>query len=382
MKDHIETLAIHAGCPPEARTGAVNVPVFLTSTYAQRAPGDHTGFEYSRTRNPTRDALEANIAALEGARHGLCFSSGCAATDALMHALSAGDHVVSTDDVYGGTFRLFDKIYRRHGLDFTFVPAADTEAYARAIRPSTRLIWIETPTNPLLSIVDVEAVSRLARARGIPVVVDNTFASPYLQQPLALGAAIVVHSVTKYLGGHSDVVGGAIATSDEGWAERLRFLQNAAGGVPGPLDCFLTLRGIKTLHVRMDRHSDNAQLIAEMLERHPKVEKVIYPGLPSHPQHALARRQMRRPGGMISFVVGGGLEAARRLLTGMEVFTLAESLGGVESLIEHPAIMTHASIPAEHRQARGIADGLIRISVGIEHADDLRRDLEAALARA
>lgn len=383
MKKHaIETLAIHAGCAPEPVTGAVNVPVFMTSTYAQRSPGDHTGFEYSRTRNPTRDALEANLAALEGGRHGLCFGSGCAATDTVMHTLSAGDHVVCTDDVYGGTFRLFDKVHRRHGIDFTFVPAADVEAYRAAIGPKTKMVWLETPTNPLLSIVDIEAVSQIAHAKGAVVVVDNTFASPYLQQPLALGADIVVHSVTKYLGGHSDVVGGAVVTSNAEWHERIRFLQNAVGGVPGPMDCFLTLRGIKTLHVRMDRHTENAQILAEVLAKHPKVARVIYPGLESHPQHALAKRQMKRPGGMISFVVKGGLEASRRLLQGMEVFTLAESLGGVESLIEHPAIMTHASIPKAQREARGIDDGLIRISAGIEHVDDLRADLLSALDRA
>jgi cystathionine gamma-lyase len=377
----IETLTVHAGCDPEKRTGSVNVPIFQTSTYAQHAPGDHTGFEYSRTRNPTRDALEANLAALEGAQHGLAFASGCAATDAIMHALSNGDHVVATDDLYGGTFRLFDNVHRRHGLEFTYVRAPDVKAYERALTPKTKLIWLETPTNPLLGIVDIEAVCSFAKKRGIPVVVDNTFASPYLQQPLALGATIALHSVTKYLSGHSDVVGGAIATSDDEWFQRLKFLQNAAGAVPGPMDCFLTLRGIKTLHVRMDRHSDNAEALAGFLSRHPKVSRVIYPGLETHPEYALARRQMRRPGGMITFVVMGGLEASRRLLTGMEVFTLAESLGGVESLIEHPAIMTHASIPKEAREARGIDDGLIRISVGIEHIDDLRRDLEAALAR-
>jgi cystathionine gamma-lyase len=382
VKYAIETLAIHAGCEPEQRTGAVNVPIFQTSTYAQRGPGEHTGFEYSRTRNPTRDALEANLAAMEGGRHGLCFGSGCAATDTIMHALNAGDHVVSTDDVYGGTFRLFDKVFKRQGLEFTFVAATDTEAYRAAIKPNTKLLWLETPTNPLLGIVDIEAIVKMGRAKNIPVVVDNTFASPYLQQPLAMGATLIVHSVTKYLAGHSDVVGGAIVTSDDEWHQRLRFLQNAVGGVPGPMDCFLTLRGTKTLHVRMDRHSDNAQVLAELLVKHPKVSKVIYPGLESHPQYALAKRQMKRPGGMISFVVKGGIDAAKRLLKGMEVFTLAESLGGVESLIEHPAIMTHASIPREMREARGIEDGLIRISTGIEHVDDLRRDLEAALARA
>jgi cystathionine gamma-lyase len=376
-----ETQAIHAGCPTEPVTGSVNVPIFQTSTYAQRGPGDHIGFEYSRTRNPTRDALEANLAALEGGKYGRCFASGCAATDAIMHCLSAGDHVVSADDVYGGTFRLFDKVYRRHGLDFSFVPAADAQAYLDAIRPETKLIWLETPTNPLLSVVDIQRVCEGAAARGVPVVVDNTFATPYLQQPLALGATMVVHSVTKYLGGHSDVVGGAVITSDDAWHERVAFVQNSAGGVPGPMDCFLTLRGTKTLAVRMDRHSDNAMAIAEHLAGHSKVERLIYPGLPSHPQHEVARRQMKKAGGMITFVVKGGMPAARALLESVRVFTLAESLGGVESLIEHPAIMTHASIPKAMREARGIDDGLIRISVGIEHVDDLVADLDAALAR-
>lgn len=382
MSAHFETLAIHAGNDPEPTTGAVSVPIFQTSTYAQRGPGDHTGFEYSRTRNPTRDALEQNLAALEGAKYGLCFSSGCGATDAIMHALSSGDHVVSGDDVYGGTFRIFDKVYRRHGLDFTFVPAADIEAYKKAIRPNTKLVWLETPTNPMLSIVDIARVVELAHKAGAAVVVDNTFATPYLQRPLSLGADIVVHSVTKYLGGHSDVVGGAILTSHDEWKQRLSFLQNAVGAVPGPMDCFLTLRGTKTLAVRMDRHADNAEAIVEMLIRHPKVSKVYYPGLESHPNYAVAKKQMKRPGGMISFVIKGGLEASRRLLSGMKVFTLAESLGGVESLIEHPAIMTHASIPKELREARGIDDGLVRISAGIEHVDDLKGDLLAALDRA
>ncbi len=383
VKRHrIETVAIHAGCEPEAVTGAVNVPVFLTSTYAQRAPGEHTGFEYSRTRNPTRDALESNLAALEGGRHGLCFASGCAASDTVLHCLSPGDHVVSVDDVYGGTFRLFEKVYRRHGLEFTYVPAGDPEALAAALTDKTQLVWIETPTNPLLGICDVEAAVRAARPRGIPVLVDNTFATPYLQRPLELGATMVLHSVTKYLAGHSDVVGGALVTSDDDWRERLAFVQNSAGAVPGPLDCFLTLRGTKTLAVRMDRHCDNAEALVDWLASHPQVEGLRYPGRDSHPQAAVARRQMRRFGGMITFDLVGGLDASRRFLAGFEVFTLAESLGGVESLIEHPAIMTHASIPAADRRARGIGDGLIRISTGIEALEDLRADLEAAFARA
>jgi cystathionine gamma-lyase len=383
MTHRFETVAIHAGNAPEEKTGAVSVPIFQTSTYAQRALGEHTGFEYARTRNPTRDALEANLAALEGGKHGLCFSSGLAAVDAMMHALSAGDHVVATDDVYGGTFRLFDKVYRRHGFEFDFAPAAEVAAYGRLIRPGkTKLVWLETPTNPMLSIVDIAKVAELAHRAGAAVVVDNTFATPFLQQPLALGADLVLHSVTKYLGGHSDVVGGAIVTSSDDWHQRLRFLQNAVGAVPGPMDCFLTLRGTKTLAVRMERHSSNGQTLAERLRGHPKVARVIYPGLAEHPGHSLAKQQMRGFGGMISFVVKGGLDASRRLLSKMEIFTLAESLGGVESLIEHPAIMTHASVPKEAREARGIDDGLIRISAGIEHVDDLWADLSKALERA
>jgi cystathionine gamma-lyase len=378
----IETLAIHAGCEPEHVTGAVNVPIFQTSTYAQAGPGDHTGFEYSRTRNPTRDALEANLAALEGGQHGLCFGSGCAATDAILHCLEPGDRVVSVDDVYGGTYRLFERVYRRHGLEFEYVAAHDTQGFVDRMGADTKLVWIETPTNPLLTIVDLEAVARAASERGIPVVVDNTFATPYLQRPLDFGATMVVHSVTKYLGGHSDVVGGAIVTSDDAWAERLSFVQNSAGAVPGPFDCFLTLRGTKTLHVRMDRHCDNAEAIVELLRGHAKVENVRYPGLGAGPSAEIARRQMRRGGGMITFDLKGGLEASRRFLSGMKVFTLAESLGGVESLIEHPAIMTHASIPAAERQKRGLGDGLIRLSVGIEALDDLKDDLLAAFERA
>ena len=381
MKQRFETLAIHAGCEPEPTTGAVNVPIFQTSTYAQKSPGEHTGFEYSRTRNPTRDALEANLAALEGAKYGACFSSGVGATDAIMHCLSEGDHVVSADDLYGGTFRLFTKVFARHGIKFSFVPAGDIDAYEAAFTPQTKLVWFETPTNPMLSIVDIADISKRAAKRDIAVVVDNTFATPYLQQPIGFGATMVVHSVTKYLGGHSDVVGGAVLTNDAEWDERIKFIQNSAGAVPGPMDAFLTLRGTKTLHVRMDRHCDNAMAIAEWLEAHPKVKKVIYPGLRSHPQHELVKRQMKKAGGMISFVIDGGLDAAKRMLESVEIFTLAESLGGVESLIEHPAIMTHASIPKDVREARGVDDGLIRISVGIESLDDLQADIDQALGR-
>ncbi len=377
-----ETIAIHAGCEPESQTGAVNVPIFQTSTYAQSGPGEHTGFEYSRTRNPTRDALEANLAAMERGRYGLSFASGCAAADAILHCLSVGDHVVSTDDVYGGTYRLFERVHKPHGLSFSYVPAADVKAYEQAITPNTKLLWVETPTNPLLAIADLAALGEIAQKHRLALVVDNTFATPFLQQPLERGATAVVHSVTKYLAGHSDVVGGAVVTNDDEWHERIRFVQNAAGAVPAPLDCFLTLRGTKTLGVRMERHCENAQAVAAFLESRPEVKRVLYPGLPSHPQHELASRQMRLPGGMISCVLSGGLPAAKKFLSKMEVFTLAESLGGVESLIEHPAIMTHASVPRELREARGIDDGLIRLSVGIEHIDDLTKDLEAAFLRA
>ncbi|HQR30476.1 MAG TPA: cystathionine gamma-synthase [Anaeromyxobacteraceae bacterium] len=377
-----ETLAIHAGQRPDPVTGAVMTPVYLTSTYAQSAPGEHKGYEYSRTHNLTRNALQDCLAALEGARHGLCFASGLAATDAILHLLEAGDHVVYSDDVYGGTFRLFDKVFRRHGLGFTPVDASDPRRVEEAMTPATRMVWLESPTNPMLKIVDLAAVTAVARARGAITVVDNTFATPYLQRPLALGADLVCHSTTKYLNGHSDVVGGAVLTSNGELFERLRFLQNAVGGVPSPMDSFLVLRGVKTLHVRMERHQENALRLARFLEAHPQVERVTYPGLPSHPQHALAARQMRGPGGMLTFVVRGGLPAARAFLSSLRVFALAESLGGVESLIEHPAIMTHASVPAATRAALGIDDGLVRVSAGIENVDDLVQDLERGFAAA
>jgi len=381
-KPRFETLAIHAGQAPDPTTGAIMTPVYLTSTYVQASPGVHKGFEYSRTRNPTRDALEGCLAALEGARHGLAFGSGLAATDAVLHALQAGDHVLHSDDLYGGTFRLFDKVYRRHGLAFDAVDMSDPANVEAAMRPETRLLWIESPTNPMLKIVDLAAVARIARARGARTVVDNTFATPFFQRPLEHGIDAVVHSTTKYLNGHSDVVGGAVLTSDEELAARLRFLQNAVGAVPGPMDAFLVLRGLKTLPVRMERHARNALLVARHLEGHPQVERVTYPGLPSHPQHALAARQMSGPGGMLTFVLRGGLPAARAFLGAVRVFACAESLGGVESLIEHPAIMTHASVPPETRRRLGIADGLIRASVGIESAEDLVEDLERGFAAA
>jgi cystathionine gamma-lyase len=381
-KHRFDTLAIHAGQRPDPTTGAVMTPVYLTSTYVQDGPGGHKGFEYSRTQNPTRFALEDCLAALEGAAHGLCFASGLAATDCLLHLLEAGDHVLASDDVYGGTFRQFDKVFRRHGLEFSYVDMTDPANVARGLKANTRLVWIESPTNPMLKLVDLPAVAALARAHGARTVVDNTFATPFNQRPLELGVDVVTHSTTKYLNGHSDVVGGAIMTSDGPLFERLRFLQNAVGGVQGPFDSFLVLRGLKTLHLRMERHAQNALALATALERHPQVERVIYPGLPSHPQHALARRQMRTPGGMLAFTIRGGLPAATAFLKAVRVFACAESLGGVESLIEHPAIMTHASVPAEVRAALGISDGFIRVSAGVEHVDDLVADLERGFTAA
>jgi cystathionine gamma-lyase len=381
-RDRFETLAIHAGQQPDPVTGAVMTPVYLTSTYAQSAPGEHKGYEYSRTHNLTRHALQDCLAALEGARHGLAFASGLAATDAILHLLEAGDHVVYSDDVYGGTFRIFDKVFRRHGLTFTAVDACDPANVERAMTPRTRLVWLESPTNPMLKIADLAAVASIARARGAVSVVDNTFATPFFQRPLDLGIDVVCHSTTKYLNGHSDVVGGAVVTSDEEIHAGLRFVQNAVGGVPSPMDAFLVLRGLKTLHVRMQRHEENAFRLARFLAAHPQVERVAYPGLPEHPQHALARRQMSGFGGMLTFVVRGGLPAATAFLRAVRVFACAESLGGVESLVEHPAIMTHASVPPETRRRLGIDDGLVRVSAGIESGDDLVADLDRGLAAA
>lgn len=341
-------------------------------------PGEHKGYEYSRTKNPTRLALEGCLAALEGAKYGAAFGSGCAASDALAHLLSAGDHVVCSDDVYGGTFRLFDKVYTRHGLSFSFVDMTKLENIERAITPKTKMLWVETPTNPMLKLVDLAGAAAIAKKHGLISVCDNTFMTPYFQRPLELGIDIVTHSTTKYLNGHSDVVGGFVATNDQALSERIHFLQNAVGSVPGPMDAFLVLRGVKTLHVRMERHAQNAQKVAEYLVNHPKVNKVTWPGLPTHPQHELAKRQMKGFGGMMTFDMKGGLEAARRFLKTVKVFSCAESLGGVESLIEHPAIMTHASIPKDIREKLGITDGLIRLSVGIEDARDLIDDLQAA----
>ncbi len=375
----IDTLCIHAGQSPDPTSGAVMTPIVLSSTFAQDGPGVLTGVhDYSRAGNPTRDALEGCFAALEGAKHGIAYGSGCAATMAILLALKSGDHVLCGDDVYGGTFRIFDRVMKQFGIDATFLDMTDPAKVREAIRPSTRMIWLETPSNPMLKIFDIAALAQIAKDAKIPVAVDNTFATPVLQQPLALGATLVVHSTTKYLNGHSDVVGGAIMTSDEELAERLRFLQKAAGAVPSPFDCYLVLRGLKTLAVRMRQHVATASVLADWLGSHAQVQKVYYPGHASHPGQALAARQMKGPGGMISFDLKGGLPAATAFLKALRIFACAESLGGVESLAEHPAIMTHASVPADARRALGIADGLIRLSVGIEDANDLRSDLEAA----
>jgi cystathionine beta-lyase/cystathionine gamma-synthase len=382
MADRIETLAIHAGQHPDAETGAVMPPIHLSTTYAQAGPGEHKGFEYSRTDNPTRKTLEACLAALEGAKSGIAFASGCAAATTLFHTLRPGDHIVACDDVYGGTFRILDKVMKPMGIETTWVDLTQIDNLAPAIRPETKLLFIETPTNPMLKLVDIGAASAIAKERGVLSVVDNTFATPMNQRPLELGADVVLHSMTKYLNGHSDVVGGVICTSDGALTERLRFLQNAIGAVPAPFDCFMVLRGVKTLPVRMARHAESAADLAAWLETRSEVEKVYYPGLASHPQKPLATRQMKTPGGMISFVVRGGLPAARRLLGAVRIFVCAESLGGIESLIEHPAIMTHGSVPPENRAKLGIVDGLIRISVGLEALEDLREDLAGALAAA
>ena len=378
-KASIETLAIHGGQAVEEITGAVMPPIFQTSTYAQKSPGEHTGFEYSRTQNPTRFALERAVAALERGTHGFAFGSGCAATTAVIQLFDAGAHIVAGDDIYGGTFRLFDKVMTRRGHTFSYVDARDPDNVAAAINDKTKLVWLETPTNPMLKLADIAAISRICFDRGVLLAVDNTFMSPVYQRPLELGADFVVHSTTKYMGGHSDVVGGAVVVRDDRLADQLHFVQNSCGAVAGPQDCYLTLRGMKTLAIRMERHSENAMKVARYLEAHEKVERVIYPGLESHPQHELAKRQMSGFGGMISFDLKGGLDEANRFLTSLNIFTLAESLGGVESLIEHPAIMTHASVPPENRAMLGIGDGFVRISVGIEHSDDLIQDLAQAL---
>ena len=378
-----ETRAIHAGQAPDPVTGAVMTPVYMTSTYAQRAPAEPIGgYEYSRTHNPTRTALEQNLAALEGGAWGLCFASGLAATNALLDRLQPGDHVVAGDDLYGGTYRIFTKVFQRYGIEFTFVNTTDVAQVREALTPRTRYVYVETPSNPLLRLTDIEACSEVAHAGGAELVVDNTFATPYLQRPLERGADLVLHSLTKYLGGHSDVVGGALVGNDPAAQEELAFYQNSCGGTGGPMDAFLVLRGTKTLAVRMQRHCENARALAAHLEAHELVERVYYPGLESHAQHELATRQMDDFGGMVSFELAGGVPAGNAFATATKVFTLAESLGGVESLVETPPSMTHASIPPEVRHAAGLADGLVRLSVGIEHVDDLRADIDQALEAA
>jgi cystathionine gamma-synthase len=374
--DGFETRAIHAGQDPESVTGSVITPIFQTSTYAQPAPGEHTGYEYSRTGNPTRTALQVALAALEGATHGVAFSSGLAAEDTVLRSLQAGDHIVLGNDAYGGTFRLITQVISRSGVKWSAADLTQPALLDETWNPATRVVWIETPTNPLLTVFDIEALAAVAHKHGAKLVVDNTFASPYLQQPLALGADLVIHSTTKYIGGHSDVVGGFVATNDEDWVSDITFLQNAVGAVPGPMDCFLTLRGLKTLAVRMDRHVANAQQIVELLVGHPKVSHVLYPGLEGHPGHAIAERQMKSPGGMVSFRLSAGLDAAKELTTHTRLFTLAESLGGIESLIEHPGVMTHASVAGSPLE---VPDDLVRLSVGIETGGDLVADLEHAL---
>ena len=375
------TRAIHAGQDSDPATGSTIVPIYQTSTYTQEAPGQHKGYEYSRTGNPTRTALEQCVAALEGATYGLAFASGLAATTAVMSLLSPGDHVVAGDDLYGGTYRLFDKVLPRSGgLEFTYADTTDATSVEEALRSETRLLWIETPTNPMLALSDIAKLSEMAHKRDAFVAVDNTFASPYFQNPLALGADIVVHSTTKYMGGHSDVVGGAVATSNEEFQEGIKFYQNAAGAVPGAFDSWIVLRGLKTLAVRMRQHEENALAVAEFLQTHPEVDKVYYPGLPDHPQHALAKRQMSGFSGMVSFTLREGAKAAYAAVQKMRVFHFAESLGGGESLITHPATMTHAAIPREQREARGVTDGLMRLSVGIEDREDLIADLDGAIS--
>jgi cystathionine gamma-lyase len=377
----IGTRAIHAGQSPDPSTGAVMTPIYATSTYVQKSPGEHQGYEYSRSHNPTRFAYERCVASLESGTQGYAFASGLAATATVLDMLDAGSHVICMDDVYGGTYRLFERVRRRSAnLDFTFVDLNDMKALEAAVKPNTKLIWCETPTNPLLKIVDITRLAEFARKRGIRLAVDNTFSSPILQRPLELGAHLVMHSATKYLNGHSDIVGGMLVVGDDKeLAEQMTFLQNAVGGVQGPFDSFLALRGLKTLHLRMKAHCENAGELAAWLEKHPAIEKVLYPGLNSHPQHGLAKTQMHGFGGMISLYLKGGVDAARKFMERTELFACAESLGGVESLVNHPAIMTHASIPAERRAALGVTDNLVRLSVGVEDLDDLRSELASAL---
>ena len=379
-KLRFNTATIHGGQSPDLAYGAVMTPIYQTSTYAQSSPGDHKGFEYSRTHNPTRSALERSIASIENGHHGLTYASGLAAMDAVMKLFSPGDEIISTHDLYGGSYRLFTKIFENYGLKFHFVDMQDPNHVAEYVNENTKLIWVETPTNPMMNIIDIRRMATLAKAKNVLLAVDNTFASPYLQQPLDLGADIVMHSATKFIAGHSDVVLGLLVVNDDELQEKLAFIQNASGAIPGPMDSFLTLRGIKTLHVRMQRHSENGAVIANYLKQHSKIEKVYWPGFESHPNHQIAKNQMNDFGGMISFIPkGGGHATAIKIIEKMEVFTLAESLGGVESLAGHPASMTHASIPREERKKSGVVDGLIRLSVGIEDSQDLIEDLEQAI---
>ena len=379
-KLRFNSATIHGGQSPDPAYGAVMPPIYQTSTYAQSSPGDHKGFEYSRTHNPTRSALERSIASIENGQHGLTYASGLAAMDAVMKLFSPGDEIISTNDLYGGSYRLFTKIFENYGLKFHFVDMQDPNHVAKYVNENTKLIWVETPTNPMMNIIDIKGMAALAKLKNVLLAVDNTFASPYLQQPLDLGADIVMHSATKFIAGHSDVVLGLLVVNDDELQEKLAFIQNASGAIPGPMDSFLTLRGIKTLHVRMQRHSENGAAIANYLNQHSRIEKVYWPGFESHPNHQIAKDQMNDFGGMISFVPkGGDLATAIKIVEKMEVFTLAESLGGVESLAGHPASMTHASIPKEEREKSGVVDGLIRLSVGIEDAQDLIEDLEQAI---
>ena len=376
------TKAIHAGVTPDPSTGAIMTPIFQTSTYVQKSPGDHLGYEYSRTHNPTRTALQNSLAALENGKHGICFSSGLGAIDAVVKLFNPGDEIISTNDLYGGTYRLFTKVFERYGIKFHFVSMADPAQLETVVNEKTKMVWVETPTNPMMNIIDLEAMAVFSKKHGLLLAVDNTFASPYLQNPLDLGADIVMHSVTKYLGGHSDVVMGALVVNDDELASRLVFLQNACGATPGPQDCFLVLRGIKTLHLRMERHCQNGKTIAAYLKNHPKVDKVYWPGFEDHPNHGIAKKQMRDFGGMISFtLVGNQMADAVKVMENFHLFSLAESLGGVESLCGHPATMTHASIPKAEREKVGLVDSLIRLSVGVEDAEDLKKDLANALEK-
>lgn len=381
QKIGFNTKSIHAGQRPDPTTGAIMTPVYLTSTYVQESPGVHKGWEYSRTHNPTRKAYEDCIAALESGKHGFAFASGCAATTTLLHMFKQGDHIIAGDDMYGGTFRLFDKVLKNDGMLFSYIDLTNVSIFENAIQPNTKMVWLETPTNPTLKLVDIQKISEIAHKKNVLVFVDNTFMSPYFQRPLELGADIVVHSATKYLGGHSDVIGGVAVTSSDALAEKIGFLSNSMGGIQGAFDSFLCLRSLKTLGLRMKAHQENAFKVAEFLSENPKVSRILYPGLKSHPQYELAKKQMFGMGGMITFFIKGGLPEARSFLENVQIFALAESLGGVESLVEHPAIMTHASVPLENRKKLGIDDSLIRLSVGIEDINDLLEDLKYAFSK-